>query len=268
MRSALSLVVALGACGFSATPASNQAPQLDAAVGGGTMIDAPVVTPPAAFCDPNDLSIIVCYEFENSPSDGSSHHLGAMADHVTYMPGMVGMAMKFAQDSNADVNDNTAFDVSALTIEAWIKPSELPQNGEPAANIVDVNNQYALQVESNGDLVCQVVGGKPMTSPAAVTKDQWTHVACTYVSTTGTTALYVNGAPHGSVSGGGPLATGGNTGLSISANNPRPPGPGVTAEQQPPSRDRLIGLIDQLRLTSAARTPAQICADAGLSKCP
>jgi hypothetical protein len=42
--------------------------------------------------------------------------------------------------------------------------------------------------------------------------------------------------------------------MSIGANNP-------------PGTDRLIGLIDQVRLMDRARTAAEICADAGKTAC-
>jgi len=58
--------------------------------------------------------------------------------------------------------------------------------------------------------------------------------------------------------GGDTLATNGTTGMSIAADN----------NSTVPDRHRLIGLIDEVRLMNVARTPAQICADAGRSSCP
>jgi len=38
--------------------------------------------------------------------------------------------------------------------------------------------------------------------------------------------------------------------------------------RQPTGNDRLIGLIDQVRLMDVARTAEQVCADAGRPSCP
>ena len=232
--------------------------------------DAPGDTPPPGplFCDPGDSHLVACYEFENNDSgktrDGSSHHLDATTDHVSFPAGMVGMALQFADDSAADVSDhNHAFDISALTIEAWIKPSQLPSGGKQAY-ILDVNSQYALLIESNGELHCVLVAAPSVSAPAHLQLDQWAHVACTYDRTIGT-AVYVNGTSIGTAGPGGTLATNGNSGMSLAANNP-PPGGVILGP--PPDRSAFNGLLDQVRLMNSARTAQQICTDAGSSSCP
>jgi hypothetical protein len=67
--------------------------------------------------------------------------------------------------------------------------------------------------------------------------------------------IYVDGSLRGTAAQ-GPLGSGGTTGASIAADNP------------PGSGSRLVGLIDQLRVESAARTAAEICGDAGRTSCP
>jgi len=150
------------------------------------------------------------------------------------------------------VPDSAAFDVTALTIEPWIWPSQLPSNGN-RAGILDMNGQYGFFLHAGGDLTC-TTGVTLPTAVAQIGTDRWTHVACTYDGIA--TAIYVDGVAVANAAGGGALNTGGNTGISLAADNP--PGAG----------SRLIGLIDEVRLMSVARTPAQICADAGRSSCP
>ena len=91
-----------------------------------------------------------------------------------------------------------------------------------------------------------------MRFDAQIPTGVWTHVACTYGA--GTTTIYINGVSQFQAGGGGALATGGNTGVSIGGDNPAGSG------------SRLIGMIDQLRILSRARTAAEICADA--QACP
>jgi hypothetical protein len=235
VRSALLLL--LGACQFEhgiATRTTDAAPpDVDAAP------DALV----APFCDATDTSLIACYELDGNVNDASANMLNAQTTSVTFTAGHRGMAMQFGATSAADVADSAAFDVTAITIEAWINPSELPTTGL-RMGILDVNGQYGFFLHETGQLRC--VASAAAQVPANVPINAWTHVACTYEPPVVT--IYVNGAPLASVAGGGALPMGLN-GMSIAGDNP--------------SGSRLIGLIDDVRLWSRARTANEICVDAG-----
>jgi Concanavalin A-like lectin/glucanases superfamily len=250
----LAVLAALGACSFESSVVSKDAgtdvpvSKEDAAIDGS--IDTP---PPAAFCDPTDLNVVVCYEFEGNTNDLSSHHLNTTNANVSFTTGKVGLAMQFGATSAADVADNAVFDVAAVTLEAWIKPSQFPSNGN-RSDVIDMDRQYALFLHADGTLTCALVGGPSITTVANVTLNQWTHVACTYDGAVGT--IYIDGASSVSMGGGGPLGTNGTTGISLASDNPNGSG------------GQLIGLIDNLRLMNVARTAPQICADAGKLTCP
>jgi hypothetical protein len=250
-------LVVLGACSFQSTVTSR-----DAASDGASdvavrppdaAIDVAVDAALPAFCDPADLNVIACYEFEGDTKDGSSHHFDATATSISFAAGKVGMAMQFGTISTADVADSPVFDVTKLTMEAWIKPSKFPSNGN-RSDIVDMDRQYAVFLHSDGTLTCALVGGPSLVTVAQVTLNQWTHVACTYDGAVGT--IYLDGAPSVTAAGGGTLGTNGTTGISLASDNPNGSG------------GQLIGLIDNLRLMNVARTAAEICADAGKSSCP
>jgi hypothetical protein len=151
--------------------------------------------------------------------------------------------MQFGPTSEADVADSALLDLQAFTIEAWIYPTEIPATGL-RAGIVDNNGQYGFFLHELGQLQCTVIGGASLRANANVAVNQWTHVACTYDGTT--TTIYVNGAVVGTLGGGGAVATNGYTGISLAADNP--PGAG----------SRLIGLIDELRITSTARASGDL----------
>jgi hypothetical protein len=229
MQFRVGLLLALGACGF-------QSPGGD-------------VSPP--FCDPTDPQLIACYQFEGDTTDSSANHLHATMTNVSFPPVKLGKAMQFAADSAADVPDSKAFDVTALTIEAWIWPSQLPSNGN-RAGILDMNGQYGFFIHAGGDLACSG-GGAEATAAAQLATDRWTHVACTHDGTAAT--IYVDGVALSNATGAA-LRTGGTTGISLAADNP--PGAG----------SRLIGLIDDVRMMNVARTAEQICDDAKNPTCP
>jgi Concanavalin A-like lectin/glucanases superfamily len=248
---ALALFIALAGCGFRSSAAPD-APAVEPDASEPQDAPATAATP---FCDPADPHLMVCYELDGSGHDGSSHHLDATTTNVAFAEGEVGMAMRFDDTSTADVADSAVFDVPAVTIEAWIRLARLPAS---RAIILDVNNQYNLVVRDNGDLQCALVGGPDELQGAAhVTVDQWAHVACTYDGA-GAGALYVNGMEISNATGGKALHTSGTTGMSLADNNPSGSDPS----------ERLIGLLDQVRLFDVARTASQICQDAGHTSCP
>ena len=211
-------------------------------------VDAPPDARVAPFCDPTDSSLLACYELENSTQDASPNMLHATMTNVAFVPGKVGLAMDFGATSAADIADSTKIDVASITVEAWINPSQLPGVGQ-RAGIADMNGQWGLFVhEPTGRLQCTMVNGISTQIDANIVANTWTHVACTYDA--GTTAIYVNGVNRFKQGGGGILATGGMSGISLGADNP------------PGSGSRFVGLIDQVRLFSRARTDAEICQDA------
>ncbi|TMQ20078.1 MAG: LamG domain-containing protein [Deltaproteobacteria bacterium] len=251
------LLVVLGACGFqgsgrqTAQP-DDAAPAIDAPTG--VMTDAATKdAAPAMFCDPNDDKLVACYEFENDTLDRSSNQLDAQMTGVSYGGGKFGQALVVDDNSAGDTTDKPVLNLIALTIEAWINPSQLPDESNKAY-VLDVNNQYALYIDHNGDLFCTLIGGPSLSTMSTgiwVSTGGWTHVACTFDGIT-QAVIYVNGAVAKTNPGNGALGTGGTTGLSIGGNNPSSSGNG-----------RFNGSIDQLRLMKVARTTAQICSDSG-----
>jgi hypothetical protein len=266
MRCAAAWILVLGACGFHSNATGPEDARLDDAepVDTSPPLDMappdmapPDMAPPAPFCDPGDVHTIACYDFDGNASDESGNHLDTTATNVSFVPGQnqVGMAMQLANNSQVSVGDSRLFDITELTIEAWIRPSQLPQINN-RAGIVDVEGQYGFFLYPGTMLTCTLVGGPGSvnTPLTAIAVNRWTHVACTYDRSIST--IYVDGIPIVQATSTGALATNGVTGMSIGANNP--PGTG----------DRLIGLIDQVRLMDRARTAAEICADAGKTSCP
>lgn len=199
--------------------------------------------------------IVACFEFEGDLSDGSGNSLQTTASAVSFVPnGKVGMAMQVDDKSSATVKPTILDDVDAVTIEAWIRPTRLPDNMK-TFNILDVDQQYAFTLNDDGTLTCDLhpSPGKFSTSGLAgtVLTDQWTHVACTYDGIN-TSRIYINGAVAATHSGIGTLGKGGH---------------GIGIAQNYPSGAQLIGLIDQLRLLNVARSAADICTDAGHLAC-
>ena len=241
MRWLLGASVGMSACSFrpgTLTGGPSDAPMADT-------IDTGVDSPAGLYCGEPDL--VFCFQFEGSVQDGTPNDLDAVATNVAFVTGKAGLAMAFGATSAADVPDSARFDVQAMTIEAWINPAQIPGAGL-RAGIVYVDPQYGMFLHELGELQCTVTGGIALRVTPNIPANQWTHVACSYNGTT--TTVYVNGVAVGTGTGGGAISTTGTTGMSLAADNP--PGSGA----------RLIGLIDEVRMFSVARTGPQICQDA------
>jgi hypothetical protein len=255
MRSS-GLLAVLAGCGFH-SPAGSLQPTVDAAIPDDAVHDASTVTPDGAatdanttFCEPI-AGVVACYDFEGNVNDASGNGLDASTLDVTFAPGHLGSAMQFGAASAATVAGNPLFDVSAITIEAWINPSQLPDSGEQS-DILDVDTQYAFLLDHDGTLTCDIHNLGSFTSTVAIPIDQWTHVACTYDGTL-VGQIYVNGTQRGFKNGPGAIAKGGHP-MAIAANSP--------------NGSQLIGLIDELRLLSVVRSHAELCTDAARTGCP
>lgn len=220
---------------------------------GGGLIDAVSASDAArpAFCAV--AGTVGCYEFEGNANDGSLNALHTTTSGVSFSPGEVGRAMQLDGSSTASVNPSLLFDVNAVTIEAWIRPAQLPASLKQFL-ILDVDQQYGFAVNDDGTLTCDLRGLAKFSTTApsgAIASNQWTHVACTYDGTSAA-RIYVNGNLTATHSGAGVLSKGGH-GMGIAQNYP--------------SGSQLIGLIDQLRLLNVARSAADLCADASKTIC-
>lgn len=231
-------LLALAGCSFGAPRALPEGADTPAAP------DAPVAdTPAIPFC--GQAGVFACYELEGDTKDGTANRLDGTMTNVTFVAGKRGMALQSGATSAVDVADSALFDVAALTIEAWIRPTQLPAAGL-RMGVLDADSQYGLFLQENGQLQCNA-GGSSNLVAANVQANQWTHVACTYDGAN--RRVYVNGALISETTGTA-LSTGGTTGITIAGNNP--PGGG----------SRLVGMIDQLRLWSRALSADEIGAAA------
>lgn len=227
----------LPACAFSARERS---------VPDGTLADTPVTSRDAAsidapppFCDATDTTLIACYAFEGTTTDGSPNHLDAASAGVTFVPGVVGMSAVASAQTQMTVAQNPLIDPANLTIEAWIN-APLPATGA-RAGIIDNEGAWGFFLHEQGELQCITASNVTANVPA----NTWTHVACTYDGAN--RKIYVNGVVVDTTALTGSLAAG-VQGMALGANSP--------------SGNQLGGDLDQLRVFSAARTDAQIAADA------
>lgn len=202
---------------------------------------APEIASAPAFCDPGDPTLIACARFEEGVKDESSH---AQAFDVTgtvaVVDGARGRAAGVDATTMIHVPHGPAWSYDSLTVEMWIRPRELPAEGE-RAGLLDKNGSFGMFLQSNGEITCTMGGGVRST---AVALDRWTHVAC--VNGGGRVTLYVDGAEA--------------AGADAGAVGPTDAVAAIGGDS--PSGAPFVGALDELRVFARARTSAEVAESA------
>jgi hypothetical protein len=242
--------------------AGASAPPFDAAVfapltdlGGGNNVSFSDLSTPqlqsdlsVPFCA--EASLVACWQFDDA-RDGTSNHndLTLTGGAATVAGGYRGSALSVPTGGLAHVAHNATFDVAQVTVEAWIKPSALPTIGT-RAGIFDEDGEYGVFVYPPGILTC-AMALTASSPPNTITVGVWQHVACTYDQTA--VRVYHNGAEVASQPAKTALPTMQPNGVCVGSNSP--------------SGDELMGLVDEVRVFSIARTAAEICVAASGNGC-
>lgn len=190
--------------------------------------------PPDPFCIEPDL--VACFAFEGSLADGSPSKLVTeKAIAVGFTAGKQGQALKMEDATEIRLAPTGAFDANAATIEAWVYRDPISFGDD---TVFSVDGRFAMLVEQDGTLRCRTSTGAARGGNVPIAA--WTHVGCTFDGATITG--YVAGVAKSSAPG--TLATTADGGAGARATI----GAG------------LVGMIDQLRVFSVARTPKPVSA--------
>lgn len=220
-------------------PGKGDAGVLEAADSGDVPVEAG--PPPDPFCTEPDLAL--CLAFEGSLADGSPSALSPSTENgVAFVPGKKGEALKLDAPTEIRFAPADVIDVKAATVEAWVYRDPISFGDD---TVFDADARFAMTVEQDGTLRCNtaIAAARGGEVPIA----QWVHVACTFDGAK--IAGYVNGMPAATASSA--ITTGPSAGAAIGDNAPE-------------GGEQLLGMIDQLRVFSVARTAAQIAAAAKL----
>jgi hypothetical protein len=165
-----------------------------------------------------------------------------------YVAGQEGSAVRLTSTSVITVPDGAAFDVTRLTIAAWVRLDAAPLAGDRAM-VFDNNEQWAFFVHTQG--VGCTGAGKTLTPGTGLLLGRWYHVACVYNGST--LAAFLDGVKLEELTA-GTLDVMGSGGARIGANIP---------DNNNLTRQLFVGSIDDLQLYDAAFDDAMICALAG-----
>jgi len=164
---------------------------------------------------------------EGNYADIINANNGTPSGGVRFAPGEVGQAFSFnGVDGEISVADNANLDVSQITIEAWLNPSNLVEGSPILQKGSSDSGGYAFQTTNsptgpaNGLQFVIWIGGAQYTlqTPANVLAlNTWQHVAATFDGSTMT--IYVNGVQQASSSVSGSIDTDTTDPLVMGLNN-------------------------------------------------
>ncbi len=197
--------------------------------------------------------LVAAYSFNegsgSTVADASGNgNTGAISNATWTAAGKYGDALVFnGQNSLITVSDAASLHLTAMTLEAWVNPSEVSSAWRDV--IYKGNDNYFLEVTSNPG--GYPAGGATLGGSAVVTYgtadvpvNSWTHLAATYDGST--VRLYVNGALVSSQSHSGNIAPSSRP-LQIG-------GDGILGQF-------FKGTIDEVRIYNTALTQSQIQSD-------
>jgi hypothetical protein len=188
-----------------------------------------------------DPALALCLTFDGNADDHSSHHWPVDSAGVSFPDG----AADLDGSSEITVGPGAPFGRRIATIEAWVNPRSVAGR----AAIVDNNGRWGMFLLGGGGVYC--VGAGTARANGVLRVGTWTSVACTFDSDEIT--LYADGRAVGHTPR-GPTADGAARGLVVGSND------GGTLQYD--------GLIDNVRVWTEVRSPAEICTAARNCRAP
>ena len=210
---------------------------------------------PATF----DADYALVYHFDDQtgapPKDATAYGNNAMSGALRIVDGgIAGKAARFDGSTVLTLPASSSLDIKqdgGFTFSAWIKLDALPTTATLIYGHRQDGKALLIGVDGGAPFV-EIDGDKPQRSAAGqpLKPGQWTHVAVT--ATGGQVVLYVNGNAYANLSAVLPTLSGSATlGGDVASNTPA----AVPYAS-------FVGMMDEVRLSRVARSPALIAADA------
>lgn len=227
---------------------------------GGGMLDVDASLPgfdaTAPKCTGLDPQVVACYDFDGSLADATpSHNDVGPATNATFEAALSGHGVR-PDGKTLAVPDAPSLNVSAFTVELWLRPDgliNLDGQTNDITLLIDKDQQYNVGYTSHGELRMEVYRGLndtgSTTAETAVLKvGEFAYAAFVYDGST--SVMYLNGQRAESELQGFALFAGNGGPMHIGSGSP-----GTTRP--------FDGLIDALRISNVARSDADICSAAG-----
>lgn len=181
--------------------------------------------------------LVGCFTFEGATlEDRSPTKLApVVVQDLVFGVGHSGQGLDVGPATNLRFAPSAAFNLAAVTVEAFVKVAALPGGDEV---IFDADDRYGMLLQPSGAIRCN--GSGDPVAGGTVTVGKWVHVACVWGG--GAIRVYIDGAL--AVMGGG--GTGNGSGQEAIGGD------------APSGNDRFAGSIDTMRIFKVVRTPAEM----------
>jgi biopolymer transport protein ExbB len=210
---------------------------------------------PATF----DADYALVYHFDDQtgapPKDATAYGNNAMSGALRIVDGgIAGKAARFDGSTVVTLPAGSSLDIKqdgGFTFSAWIKLDALPTTATLIYGHRQDGKALLIGIDGGAPFV-EIDGDKPQRSAAGqpLKAGQWTHVAVT--ATGGQVVLYVNGNAYANLAASLPALSGSAT-LGGDVANTTPAAVPYAS---------FVGMMDEVRLSRVARSPALIAADA------
>jgi hypothetical protein len=161
-------------------------------------------------CAPAAAGLVSWWPAEGNAFDIASGNNATQTNGITFVQGLSGLAFNFdGSTSLITVPASSSLNVSNLTIEAWIFPTD-PSTPRPIFEYADATGLSALNFWYNLGAGAQLASGALFgfardatngnnnfylaSAGGVLPTNQWSHVAFAFDSVAETAVLYVNGA--------------------------------------------------------------------------
>jgi hypothetical protein len=168
--------------------------------------------------------------------------------NIAWVAGHTGGAALFDGTSCIVVKDNASLNPYALTLAAWVNPTDWAGNRRIVQKGA-FDDQFRLTAE-DGMLKFEIAGVGTLTTMLPPT-GTWTHIAGTYDGTT--LRLYTNGVQAASIAASGTMHDSPDD-LYIGTKPPRP----LAMLGSIAAGDYFFGVLDEVRLYGRALSAAEI----------
>lgn len=201
-----------------------------------------------------DSNLVAYFSFDETTGSTIADHVGSNSLTASGSKVVRGRFNR-ARSLNGTVSDYaiknpvSSFPTSAITVEMWVKSSNLTKNGALFSYAASTDNDFLIYNSQNLAIYRgAAVGG---STGMSVNDGRWHHIAATWQGSSGVTRLYKDGllawegmlAPGTSLTGGGSLVIG---------QEQDSVGGGFDATQA------FMGEVDEVRIYNAVLTASQI----------
>jgi hypothetical protein len=213
-------------------------------------------------CTPPPSGMVAWWPGDGNAFDIQGGNNGTLQNGATFAAGKVGQGFSLdGVNDFVEIPHNSAFNVSSLTLDAWVNTDTLAGGSNGALIIISkygfVAGSWYLDMLDGGRLDFAVYGSNNdvrfiSTNNPVLVAGTWQHVAATFDLATQAMKIYVNGAEVPSTLGPGSTTIAGirqtNSQVQIGSVNPNPAG----------NVGFWDGLIDEVEMFNRALTQSEI----------